>query len=88
MWLCTGIGVPPPFTAAHWPGALQKPWIPRGSLASCIAFTDSQTVTSLDSAWMDTVINACGMSSDVARFVGGIHCDVGEAGSREHLNWT
>jgi hypothetical protein len=63
----------------------------RGALRDVITFTDpaispaeaGSAASGKSEAWMQEVVTACGMATDLEHFAGGMWYDVGEAGSSE-----
>ena len=53
------------------------PWLQKGTIRANILFGEP-----LEPEWLEVVVNACGLSVDVAEMPNGLDTEVGEAGSR------
>ncbi len=53
------------------------PWLQQGSIRANILFGEP-----LDPDWLEAVVDACGLTADLAEMPAGLDTEVGEAGSR------
>ncbi len=53
------------------------PWLQQGSIRANILFGEP-----LDPDWLEAVVDACGLTADLAEMPAGLDSEVGEAGSR------